>query len=101
MFKIFSKLKNQKCTHSFQPICPPYYKVDDTIFVNEHDMISVWIRQKCTKCGFITDNLIVTESFLPQVHHDYIGEQKREYIQTLRENGVVSEFEALKKGFQI
>ena len=92
--KIFKKKIEEKpklqCKHDWQVI-GKYYKVDKTIYRNNFDRVSVYIKMVCPKCGKVLNNLLGEEKFNPSMFQCYTGLE--EYIKKLEKDGVITEID--------
>ena len=72
----------KKCQHEYELI-GYFYKEYLTEYKNVFDEVNAYKRLKCKKCGEISNILLSSEKFLPQLHK---GREKRreDYIQKLK-----------------
>lgn len=84
----------KKCQHEYDLI-GYFYKEYLTKYTNAFDEVNAYKRLKCKKCGEISDVLLSSEKFNPQL---YKGREKRkeDYIQKLENVGFRQEVELEK-----
>lgn len=84
----------KKCQHEYDLI-GYFYKEYLTEYTNVFDEVNAYKRLKCKKCGEISDVLLSSEKFEPQLHK---GREKRreDYIQKLKNMGFKQEVELEK-----
>ena len=84
----------KKCQHEYELI-GYFYKEYLTEYKNVFDEVNAYKRLKCKKCGEISDVLLSSEKFEPQL---YKGREKRreDYIQKLKNMGFRQEVELEK-----
>lgn len=83
------------CEHQYSNV-GRYYKEILTEYRNCFDMIVVYQRKKCNKCGVIKDMEISVERFLPELYETR-DKRKDGYIKLLRHKGIYTEIEMLDK----
>lgn len=92
--KIFKKKIEEKpklqCEHDWQ-IIGKYYKVYKSIYRNNFDCVSVYIKMVCPKYGKVLDHLLGEEKFDPSMFRSYTGQEK--YIKKLEKDGIMTEIE--------
>lgn len=92
--KIFKKKIEEKpklqCKHDLQVI-GKYYKVYKSIYRNNFDCVSVYIKMICLKCGKVSNSLLGEEKFNPSMFQAYTGLE--EYIKKLERDGIMTEIE--------
>ena len=88
-------LFRKKCEHQFE-IIGYFYKEHLTEYRNCFDEVMAYKRMKCGKCGKVSDVLLSSEKFEPQL---YRGREKRrdDYIIKLKNMGFRQEIEIMKK----
>lgn len=86
--------KKKKCDHEYE-LVGDYYKELLTEYKNCFDKVITCSKLRCKKCGEITNVLLTTEEFNPQLHN---GREKRrdDYITKLKNMGFVQEVELMK-----
>ena len=85
MFKI-----KQKCQHEYETI-GMFYKEILAEYRNCFDVVRVYEKRKCKKCGCIENVLLVSESFLPERFNK--RDRKDKYIEHLINNNIKFEID--------
>lgn len=84
----------KKCQHEYE-LFGYFYKEYLTEYKNCFDSVNAYKRLKCKKCGAVSDVLLSSEKFLPQLHRGR-EERREDYIQKLKNMGFVQEVELEK-----
>lgn len=84
----------KKCRHQFEAV-GYFYKEYLTEYTNCFDEVNAYKRLKCEKCGEVSNVLLSSEKFNPQLHE---GREKRrdDYILKLKNMGFKQEVEIAK-----
>ena len=77
------------CHHEFKSV-GRYYKTYLTQYRNHYDEVVVYNRYICSKCGYVHNEEILQEHFLPEIYTHY-ETKKQEYIMRLEKSGVFDE----------
>lgn len=77
------------CNHTFENI-GMYYKMYLTEYRNRFDEVVVYNRHICSKCGYVQNEQVSREQFIPELYHSG-SDKKEQYIETLEKNGIPNE----------
>lgn len=76
----------KRCRHEYETL-GVFYKEYLTQYTNCFDVISVYRKERCQKCGEINNVLLSSESFVPELYNRR-DIRKDDYIKHLKGKGI-------------